>query len=90
MSKMRVFTVIVHEAEEGGYWAECLELDCGSQGETLDEVDSNIREAIEGVLEVRLEDGDNLSAISKAPLGALEPGERRWEITVPLPEVAAV
>jgi len=43
--------IIVHEAEEGGYWAEVPALPgCVSQGETLDELDENIREAIEGYL----------------------------------------
>lgn len=45
--------VIVHEAEEGGYWAEVPALPgCVSQGETFDEVISNVREAAEGWLEV--------------------------------------
>ena len=44
--------VIVHEAEEGGYWGEVLELPgCVSQGETIDEFRDNIREALEAVLE---------------------------------------
>jgi len=46
------YTVIVHEAEEGGYWGEVLELPgCVSQGETMDEFRHNIREALEAVLE---------------------------------------
>jgi predicted RNase H-like HicB family nuclease len=47
-----LYTVIVHEAEEGGYWGEVLELPgCVSQGETMDEFRHNIREALEAVLE---------------------------------------
>ena len=46
------YTVIVHEAEEGGCWGEVLELPgCVSQGETIDEFRRNIREALEAVLE---------------------------------------
>ena len=46
------YTVIVHEAEEGGYWGEVLELPgCVSQGETIDEFRNNIREALEVILE---------------------------------------
>lgn len=46
------YTVIVHVAEEGGYWGEVLELPgCVSQGETMDEFRRNIREALEAVLE---------------------------------------
>jgi predicted RNase H-like HicB family nuclease len=51
------FTVAVYEAEEGGYWAEVLELPgCASQGETLDELKDNIIEAIEACLQAHLED----------------------------------
>ena len=43
--------VLIHTAEEGGYWAEVPALPgCVSQGETMDEVRTNIREAIEGWL----------------------------------------
>ena len=46
------YKVIVHEAEEGGFWGEVLELPgCVSQGETIDEFRRNIREALEAVLE---------------------------------------
>lgn len=42
---------IVHEAEEGGFWAEVPALPgCFSQGETLAELEANIHEAIEGWL----------------------------------------
>ena len=84
----KTFTVLVHEAEEGGYWGECVELGCGSQGETLDEMDQNIREAIELVLEVRLEDGQDLGTIEKASNVEAGPDVRKWEISVPVPGVA--
>jgi predicted RNase H-like HicB family nuclease len=43
--------VLIHSAEEGGYWAEVPALPgCVSQAETVDELRSNIREAIEGWL----------------------------------------
>ena len=49
--------VIIHKAEEGGYWAEVPALPgCVSEGDTLDEIKANIREAIEGYLEVVQED----------------------------------
>lgn len=45
--------LIVHEAEEGGYWAEVPALPgCASQGETLEELLANTREAVEGWLAV--------------------------------------
>ncbi len=38
---------IVHEAEEGGYWAEVPALPgCVTQGETKLELEANLREAI--------------------------------------------
>ena len=44
---------IVHEAEEGGYWAEVPALPgCVTQGETWEEVMENLQEAIQGWLEV--------------------------------------
>jgi predicted RNase H-like HicB family nuclease len=43
--------IVVHEAEEGGYWAEVPALPgCVSQGETLDELRANVREAAAGWL----------------------------------------
>ena len=42
---------VIHAAEEGGYWAEVPALPgCVSQGETIEEIRSNVREAIEGWL----------------------------------------
>ena len=48
--------IIIHEAEEGGYWAEVPAIPgCASQGETLDELEANLREAIEGCLSLDVE-----------------------------------
>ena len=50
--------IIIHPAEEGGFWAEVPALPgCYSQAETVDELQHNIREAIAGVLEVLREQG---------------------------------
>jgi predicted RNase H-like HicB family nuclease len=55
--------VFVHAAEEGGYWAEVPALPgCVSQGETIDEVRSNIREAIQGWLMAEDEAGGGKTA----------------------------
>jgi predicted RNase H-like HicB family nuclease len=44
---------IVHKAEEGGFWAEVPTIPgCATQGETMEELRSNLREAIEGCLSV--------------------------------------
>jgi predicted RNase H-like HicB family nuclease/uncharacterized protein (DUF433 family) len=45
--------VVVHEAEEGGYWAEVPAIPgCATQGESMEELLRNVREAIEGCLSV--------------------------------------
>lgn len=42
---------IIHEAEEGGFWAEVPALPgCFTQGESLSELEANLHEAIEGWL----------------------------------------
>ena len=52
-----VYMTLVHEAEEGGYWGEVTNLPgCVSQGETLEELEANILEAIEAVTEASGED----------------------------------
>ncbi len=45
--------VIVHEAEEGGYWAEVPAIPgCATQGDTFEELLHNLYEAVEGCLSV--------------------------------------
>ena len=45
--------VIVHEAEEGGYWAEVPSIPgCATQGENFEELLQNLYEAVEGCLSV--------------------------------------
>ena len=49
--------VVVHEAEEGGYWGEVPALPgCASQGETVEELLRNLHEAVEGYLSADLDD----------------------------------
>ncbi len=44
---------IIHEAEEGGYWAEIPAIEgCVTQGETFEELLKNIYEAVEACLSV--------------------------------------
>jgi predicted RNase H-like HicB family nuclease len=55
---VRNYAVVIHEDPEGGYWAEVPALPgCYSQGETVDELIANVREAASGVLEVMQEQG---------------------------------
>jgi predicted RNase H-like HicB family nuclease len=49
--------IVVHEAEEGGYWAEVPAIPgCATQGETFEELLQNLYEAIEGCLSVQVEE----------------------------------
>ena len=48
--------VIIHDAEEGGYWAEVPAIPgCATQGDSFEELLSNLYEAIEGCLSVDIE-----------------------------------
>ncbi len=60
------YKAIIHQAEEGGYWAEVPSLPgCFSQGETQSEVKDNIKEAIEVYLESQGEDFGKLKKTDK-------------------------
>ncbi len=77
---MRKYTVLVHEAEEGGYWAEVEELPgCFASGDTLDELEADVRGAIETYIAALKEMGQPV------PIGtdAGDSADRRWEIAVP-------
>ena len=61
--------IIIHEAEEGGYWAEVPAIPgCATQGESLEELLENVREAIEGCLSVPMNQryGDDVRVIEIA------------------------
>jgi predicted RNase H-like HicB family nuclease len=46
---------IIHEAEEGGFWAEVPAIPgCATEGDTMDELLANLHEAIEGCLAVEV------------------------------------
>ena len=48
--------IIIHEAEEGGYWAEVPSLPgCATQGESMVELISNLYDAVEGCLSIDME-----------------------------------
>jgi len=48
--------IVVHEAEEGGYWAEVPAIPgCATQGETFEELLGNLYEAVEGCLSVDID-----------------------------------
>jgi len=63
--------IIVHNAEEGGYWAEVPAIPgCATQGDTWEELLANIYEAVEGCLSV------DVDAPEKSP------GSRVMEIAI--------
>jgi predicted RNase H-like HicB family nuclease len=67
------FMVVLEPAEEGGIVVKCIELPVSSQGETRKEALTNIKEAIEGYLEVKAElfrdkvKGERAEVIVEAP-----------------------
>jgi len=74
---------IIHSAEDGGFWAEVPELPgCASEGDTLEEARANIREAVEGVLLVYRDRGE------EPPLAEggdpSEPGGEVYELDIDL------
>jgi predicted RNase H-like HicB family nuclease len=45
--------VIIHEAEEGGFWAEVPAIPgCMTQGETIKDLIENLYDAVEGCLSI--------------------------------------
>jgi len=64
-----VLKVVVHKAEEGGFWAEVPALPgCFTQGETREELESNVREAIDAYLGLddAIEGGDDTEILEIA------------------------
>ncbi|NLD91057.1 MAG: type II toxin-antitoxin system HicB family antitoxin [Fibrobacter sp.] len=48
--------IVVHEAEEGGFWAEVPAIPgCCTQGETFEELLMNLYEAVEAALSVDID-----------------------------------
>ena len=55
--------VIVHKAEEGGFWAEVPSIPgCVSQAETMEALKENLKEAIEGCLSLEVSDSETDSS----------------------------
>ena len=47
--------VVIHEADEGGFWAEVPSIPgCATQGDSFEELLCNLHEAIEGCLSVEV------------------------------------
>jgi predicted RNase H-like HicB family nuclease len=72
------YALVIHRAEEGGYWAEFPALPgCYTQGETIDEVIKRAPEAVESHVQALREDGQEV------------PSENLLVMTVRLPEPSA-
>lgn len=72
------YVLVIHEAEEGGYWAEFPALPgCFTQGETIDEVIKRAPEAIDSHVTALREDGQDV------------PNENLVVMTVRTPEPSA-
>jgi predicted RNase H-like HicB family nuclease len=72
---MATYTVLVYEAEpaEGGYWAKVAELPgCTTSGETIEEIEANIKDAIETYLDALREFGQELP----------QPAARKLEVSI--------
>jgi predicted RNase H-like HicB family nuclease len=55
--------VVVHDADEGGFWAEVPAIPgCATQGETFEELLKNLYEAVEGCLSVDISAGTTSDA----------------------------
>lgn len=48
--------VVIHDAEEGGYWAEVPAIPgCATQGDTYEQLIANIYEAVEACLSIDID-----------------------------------
>ncbi len=67
------YTVMIHRAEEGGYWAEVPALPgCFSQGETIEETMSTIKEAIAAHLMALQEERDAIPIEEELVIGRVK------------------
>jgi predicted RNase H-like HicB family nuclease len=62
MTLQHTIKAAIRHGDQSGYVAECLEIPVVTQGQTLDEVTHNLREAVELHLE-----GEDLAALGLAP-----------------------
>ena len=75
------FTVQVHNAEEDGFWAEVEEIPgCITQGDSIEELETNLKEVIELSLEGLID--DYVASISSKV--ETEPGDTIWTMSMRL------
>jgi predicted RNase H-like HicB family nuclease len=62
MAQQLEYIIVIHPADEGGFWSEVLSVPgAGSQGESVEETVSNTKESIEAVLDVMKQRGEPVS-----------------------------
>jgi len=70
---MTEYTIIIHPAEEGGYWVEIPTLPgCFSQGESLEGAMKNIKEAIELHIEGLMEEHEPVPIENDLIIGRIQ------------------
>jgi len=70
---MTEYTIIIHPAEEGGYWVEVPTLPgCFSQGESIGEAMRNIKEAIELHIEGLMEEHESVPIENDLIIGRIQ------------------
>ena len=59
--RLMKYTAILHEAEEGGFWATCAEVpEANGQGETQEEAIEDLKAAVELVLNYKRDHGKRI------------------------------
>lgn len=81
MVKQVVLNVVIKEEPEGGFSVVCTDLDIASQGETIDEAMTNIKEAVELYLESAKELNIMNDVLER--LGLNKEDLKKSEVTVP-------
>ena len=76
MMKRVLFSAVYKPEPEGGYSALCPELGVASQGETIEEAEANLREAVELYLESAKELGIFKQVLEEAGIDLRRAGER--------------
>lgn len=76
--------IVIHTAEEGGYWAEVTSLPgCVTQGDTFEELVANLKDAIDGCLYVL---ADNVKTVLDQDLQeTIFEGNKRKEFVLSYP-----
>ena len=77
---MHAYTVVVHKDDDGSFWGEVEELPgCFASGRTLDELEIDVKGAIEQHVAALRELGEPVPELVEAT----DLDERRWRIVVP-------